>query len=244
MIEDEATRFVSKLQSVVIFSIFVVGMICLAFGFTLTDRFIGGTLQALGGALLGSAASILLAAVLEKPAVVQVRNTLIATLGAKLLSDNGELERLRRRWHQYHLTIADGKSVWRYKIVDLSVDPSLNSVAARFQVKDPRTEGKVHTYKVEAGVRGRRALLLQSRNEGGEDEVIYVYPRMVAAYTRVASGFAFMESWDGQSLTTKTILASEPLIDIAPGTVPDEKSEFVAKAWSDGMAGSVQLVSA
>ncbi|MBL0946592.1 hypothetical protein [Brevundimonas sp.] len=241
MHEDETGRFVSKLQSIVIISIFVVGLVILAFGFTLEDRFLGGTLQAVGGALLGSAASILLAAILERPAVVQVRNTLIATLGARLLSDNEELERMRRKWHQYHLTVYDGKKVWRYKIVDLSVDSSLNSVAARFQVLDPRTEGKRHVYKVEAGVRGRRVIFLQSRTEGGEDEVVYVYPRMAAGFMRVASGFAFMESWDGQSLVTQTILSSEPLAAIAVGTVPDEHSETITKAWEEGMSGAVQL---
>lgn len=241
MSDDETGRFVSKLQSIVIIAIFVIGSVTLAFGFTVEDRFVGGTLQGVGGALLGSAASILLAAILEKPAVVQVKNTLIATLGAKLLSGNEELERMRRVWHQYHLTIYDGQEVWRYKVIDLSVDPSLNSVAARFRVLDPRTEGKHHTYKVEAGVRGRRVILLQSRIEGGEDEVVYVYPRMAAGFMRVASGYAFMESWDGQSLVTKTVLANESLIDIPVGTVPSEHSAAVTKAWEDGMLGAHRL---
>jgi len=187
-------------------------------------------LTVLGGSILGSVVGNMISRLSQESAVDEIKQLIKANTSRAFFSAEEDLRPIRRAWHQYHLTVFDGKPIWRHRICHFESSGGLGTLGAEFEVMDP--VGSPHKYSLEAGVRGGRLVLLQRRLEGHEEAIVSVYPDMLAGHRSVHCGVTFLQDWDSNHLVTRTILSRDPLIaGISEGTVPDDVASTLNDRW-------------
>ncbi len=203
----------------------------------LTSAVFGNTLLAFGSALVGACLSIAVGRLGETLAtermielVDELKSDLVRTTTSRMVSDESDLQPLRRKMYHYHLTSVDGVLMWRHRIYNFHESGGIGVLRTVVSVDDPR--GGTHQYEIEVGVRGTRVVVVQRRLQGQEDVVVGVYPQMLHGFKSTHFGICILQNWDSESVLTKCILSYEPVLpEQAPGAVPPDKAAELDTLW-------------
>jgi len=196
---------------------------------SLTDNIIGGVTLAIGGGAIGAAIQTITERRYDGDALSNVEQMIRESLGARFTSDDDALSMFRRDWHHYYLTHVDGESAWWHQTYSFGRNLAKGSITERTSVLD--SGGKAHGYLTEAGIRGQRFMLIETREGGGEPALVEIYP-MPRGFATVHVAVAFLEGWDSVHLVTKAILSEQPLLENdVHGAVPRENWPALDAVW-------------
>lgn len=193
------------------------------------DQIVSGIAAAVGGGALGAGINTIVVQKYEQDVLKEIQAVVAESVRARFTSDHDELNMFRRDWHHYYLTQAGGKVGWWYQTYNFSKSVAIGSITEETSVLD--SDGSSHAYLTEAGVRGQRFILFETRQGGSEASVIEIYPTP-RGFQTVHTAITFLQSWDSTNLVTKSILSRRPLIDgIVGGRVSDVHANTLDEVW-------------
>jgi len=193
------------------------------------DRIVSGIAAAIGGGALGAGINTIVVKKYEQDVLKEIQAVVAESLRAQFTSDHDELAMFRRDWHHYYLTQADGKVGWWYQTYNFSKSVAIGSITETTSVLD--SDNSSHAYLTEAGVRGQRFILFETRQDGSEASAIEIYPTP-RGFQTIHTAITFLQSWDSTNLVTKAILSRRPLIDgVVDGRVSDVHANTLHEVW-------------
>jgi hypothetical protein len=186
----------------------------------------------LGSAVLGTVIAAYFASVTQTDVVSSIFEKLSDRQGIQ--SNESDIAWYRQVFHHYHMTQSGGEKVWHYRKLDFTHEISSGHLTASVKAADAR--GSFHTYKMAAGLRDERFIIIGKHNGSREPTVVEVYPHIGTATYGVYAGLGFIQSWDGSNLITPCLLSLTSLIggvdEGALITIPGSK-ERLEKAWHE-----------
>jgi len=197
-----------------------------------------GTVSALGGAIVGAAVSLYIAAGDGRDTLRSIRELLAESLPAKVTSVESDLARLRKPWHVYHQTRFGGAIVWRYTFYPFDRDRAVGSVSAF--VTEPEFD-REPVYRAEAAVRGHRMFYIETAQEGNEPPTIGVLPSFAGPYQTAFAGLRVFVSWDGPPMVAKCLWSEQPLVRVTGSTVEQDDWPELEARWRNGFGHEVVL---
>lgn len=203
-------------------------------GPSLPNDVVSGLLTAVGGGIVGATISLLVTGSSDRDTLRAIQDVVQESLHSSLISDEHRLAPVRRLWHHYFVTTVEQQNVWRYECYDFTLSRGVGSVNVTIAVDDE--QGLMHTYEVEAGVRGDRLIIFSTKSGGDEPVCTEVYPQFLD-FKAHHCGIVLMQNWDGFNTLTKTILSRIELFEAAEGTVPKEHYALLNERWERGFAG-------
>lgn len=197
-------------------------------------RVASGLVGAVAGALVGASISNFINSQYDRPVMQEVRDLLLRTSACALTSPETALEHLRKRWHHYHLTIINGKPVWRYVQVPFDNHSAVGALTADAPEVNAIGNRPPRVYKTDAAVWDRRLVLLQTRIEGDEAAVVEIFPD-VSGFQSMHAGVGVMQSWSGPDVLVPVLISDSPiLIGQVEGSITDVVPMQVLEAlWSE-----------
>lgn len=200
-------------------------------------RVASGLVGAVAGALVGASISNFINSQYDRPILHEVRDLLVRTSECALTSPETALEHLRKRWHHYHLTIINGKPVWRYVQVPFDNHSAVGALTADAPEVNAIGSRPPRVYKTDAAVWDRRLVLLQTRVEGDEAAVVEIFPD-VSGFQSVHAGVGVMQSWSGPDVLVPVLISDLPILPKqVEGTITDAAPMQVLEAlWSEHFA--------
>jgi hypothetical protein len=210
---------------------------------SLTNQIVAGVTLSAGSGVAGAAISMIIASVAGHDAAEQIREMLTRTFQGRMISDDYDLDPLRKIWHQYYVTEMQGSLVWCYNRCPFDKSASVNTIVVETSYRD--SGGKAHAYRTELGVCGSRGIMTSNRINGAEEPSVSVFPQMLEGFRTVHAGLLFNVSWDGHHLVSKFLMSQKKLIPgVTEGTVPEEFFARLDSAWEKGFADRNKLVTA
>jgi hypothetical protein len=205
------------------------------------NNIISGLLTAVGGGIVGASVSILVTGGSDRDTLQKLRGVVQDSLMSKLTSDEASLGPVRQLWHHYYVTATDGKHVWRYRQFHFELSVAVSSAVTGMAVKDQ--SGRTRLYRVEAGIRGDRLIIVSAMVNGQEPPLIEIYPQFVN-YKDLHYGVALLQNWDGYNMLSRTILSNHDLLGgaVPEGMIPAEYFEDLDTKWERGFADHNELL--
>jgi hypothetical protein len=205
-------------------------------------RIASGLISSLAGGIIGASLSILVNRSFDYSALARMRLTLERTISSTLTAPEHEISDLRVAWHQYHLTVVEGRPKWTYTAVPFDNNAAIGSLTADVGVLDARSPGVTHVYRMEAATRGARLILTELALRGDEAPAVSVFPHIRHGFRSVHAGFAVLQTWDGDEVLTPTLLSQHPLIPTGePGLVGADGAVTLDAEWREAL-GSVRVL--
>lgn len=198
----------------------------------------------LGGSCLAVSLSITFIRVFEPSKLGELINLVAEVNRSSILSaDEKRYVSFRKRFHGYLRSRSDdGHDVWRYRIFDFGASVIPGQLHAVVDV--PRSVGGTRKFIYDGYICGDHLILIgQPMQVGSESHVIHIFPDAMTSLQRPAiSGFCFVDSYDGRSLVTPTILSEEPLTsENEPGTVSESEADTLKVKWRSLLGDKRQL---
>lgn len=134
------------------------------------------------------------------------------------------VDQLKGRWHHYDLSEMDGKIYWQYLEVVLEKDPISNTLRGVFT--NHGHDGTPQKYDVTTGYRNGSMVTFMRARDSSEKDSIEIIPGVLNAHLRAHLGMQFLETWDGNSAFTYTILSRKKLVENTTLSADDQKTLF------------------
>jgi hypothetical protein len=201
---------------------------------SLSGEIVGGVLISFGSAIVGAVVSTFVTRQTGQDLLEDIRSVIANSLECKFTSTEDTLAPIRHDWFHYHVTGVQNHYIWRHDIYRFRHSASVASLVANIVVKDD-SPGMRHQYRLEAGVRGTRLIIIQTRIDGNELPVIQVYPDMAESFRSTHCGIILNQDWDGHNIISKSILSRTRLIaGLEEGSVDAAHFATLDRIWSEG----------
>lgn len=191
-------------------------------------------LSSLGGAVFGASFSGVVSNLSESVLTGNILDILRETLSSKILSDENNLPRYRKRWFHYELSQRrKGRLYWAATIYDFCNTNLQGKLASTITWYD--NNGKDQQYRIEGAVRDSRVLFFIKALASDEPIAIEIFPFMGETFRTTHCGFWLMVTWDGNNTLMPTIISDQPLFGVRKaGPVPDDLSDAFYDEWRAG----------
>jgi hypothetical protein len=203
------------------------GGLCLAIGMSIPQY--GIVVLGIGGAILGAALSNFLTIVNRQDFYSVIYSLLKESLHSQLLSEEDAVSQYAsmQTLYQYHLTrtIDHPEGIWALTFYDFSRCGAPNVLEGEATM--PRSEGtEQYKYKVEAGVRKNRLLVIATPRSGSEHPWVEIYPNGGNFYASRWVGIMVSQHYLHQDHVSACILSTLPLISHnEPGFIRSTEDE-------------------
>ncbi len=202
-------------------------------GSSLSNTIVAATIGALGAGVVGAALSIAITHASDRAGREDLLTQLSRTVGARFSSDEAMVRDLRTDWHHYHVTVVEGRAVWRYMFLRFSRLPGVGMLQARTTANDGH--GHELNYLAEAGVRGSQLVLLFTTENGVGDECTEVFPQVLThGYRSRHCGLGVFQTWEGGDMVGRAVISLSPIGDrpTPDGTVPADTAAKLDQIWN------------
>lgn len=216
----------------VILTFLAITVIALGINIAPESGFFGEFLIALGGTLFGTSFSGIISHFKNKDFFDSTLDILRENQSAKIHSDENLIEKFKTLWHTYYLTIDDnGEKFWNYYSMDFSSSLAPGILSTEIQVKD--NDGKSHSYIMQ-GLRreAKGPLIIFTKGKKSEErEAILIFPNIGKTYQKHIFGFEFIETWNGKSVISPTIISKNKLTPT--DKVDDKTASKLEQIWTE-----------
>lgn len=134
------------------------------------------------------------------------------------------IDQLKGLWHHYDLSEMDGEIYWQYLELALEKDPVSNTLRGVFT--NHGHDGTPQRYDVTTGYRNGSMVTFMRARDSSEKDSIEIVPGVLNAHLRAHLGMQFLETWDGNSAFTYTILSRKKLVENTKLTQDDQEKIF------------------
>jgi hypothetical protein len=107
-----------------------------------------------------------------------------------MTSDEHELHPARKDWHHYYMAEVAGALEWSYQRYRFDRSTAIGSIATDSPIRD--LQGHEHAYRTEAGVRGSRLIVMDTRSTGVEQPSVHINSQFAEGYHVIRCGIGFL----------------------------------------------------
>ncbi|MBM1106934.1 hypothetical protein JQC67_12355 [Aurantibacter crassamenti] len=198
------------------------------------NGFFGEFLIALGGTLFGTAVSGVISHFKNKDFFDSVLNILNQNQLSKIHSDENLIREFKTDWHVYYLTINEnGEKFWNYYNMNFSSSLAPGILSTEIKVDD--NDGIIHKYLMQ-GLRreSKGPLIIFTKGKNSEErEAIMILPNIGKKYQKYIFGFDFIETWNGQSVISPTIISRNKINGATTNVVDEKTSQRLEVLWDE-----------
>jgi hypothetical protein len=161
-----------------------------------------------GAALFGASLSMIIEQLLGTE-IGDIRKYLLAN--ERFDSAPDHLTTVAGIWHVYYLTKTRKKATWKYVRYVFHLADHGRSLRGAFSVEGP--DSNVHTYRIEAGIRGNNLIIIFRASKGQESDAVEIVPKITNVNLEAYLGLQMLETWDGDFGVSYSIYSRRPLFE-------------------------------
>lgn len=204
---------IHRLRAISTFLMLLLGAAGIAFGIysetqaTQTDPLVVTIVAIAGSALFGASLTMFIDRMLGTE-LMDIKSYLFKS--EKFESAPEYLGQLEGLWHHYDLSEKDGKIYWQYIVFDYDQDKVSNTLRA--QIVNYGHDGSAQKYDVTAGYRNGSLVSFMRARDSSEKDSIEIIPGVLNRNLKAHLGIQFLETWDGTSAFTYSIVSRTKLV--------------------------------
>jgi hypothetical protein len=219
---------------IIYFLLFVLGGTLTAWGISLETGIYQPFLLSIGGAFIGVGLSGCATSFEVLNHWNHLHDILQKLVKSRLLSEEEQIERLRKQFHHYYVTNKCGSLVWNYDMIDFSGPSSPGVLSAQSYYKG--REDNVIPSRIDAFVVDGRLIMLIKDMVHDEQADICVYPFFLKPGEYSKCGYELRETLDQNHMTCPAILSSSPINNwVTVGTVDEDTSKILNTKWRESI---------
>lgn len=218
---------IHRLRAISTFLMLLLGAGGIAFGIysetqsTQTDPLIVTIVSIAGSALFGASLTMFIDRMLGTD-LMDIKSYLFQS--EKFESAPDYLDQIAGVWHHYDLSEKDGSIYWQYIVFDYDKDKVSNTLRA--QITNYGHDGTPQKYDVTAGYRNGSFVSFMRARDSSEKDSIEIIPGILNRNLKAHLGIQFLETWDGTSAFTYSIVARTKLVPSDKLSDSDQKFLF------------------
>jgi len=213
-------RSQKKIRIVVDVLLTLIGIILVIYGIDKGNIGIYAILSVLGAAILGATIPTIIGTYLSDD-IGDLKGYLLSANG--FVSEPNAAKTCAGYWYFYHTSKQKGKKRWLYDEFLLDYDYEIGTLKSSSIIK--KEDKSLKSYKMDAGVRSDRLIIIQRPEEGSESHTIAIIKGASIEHYDIRCGIMLHQTWDGSTAISPCLLSRTPLKD-HKGLILENDSSF------------------